>query len=75
MYDDHSLHSLHSFTSCNRIFIFLEIMVNCTLMCDRLAHLSGIDVERHVCLALVFYISVMLPFVTKYYLLNGAINE
>ena len=50
-------------------------MVKCTLMCDRLAHLRGIDVECHVCLALAFYISVMLPFVRKYYLLNGAINE
>ena len=72
MYYDHSL---HSFISYNRIPIILEIIVKCTLMCDRLDHLRGIDVERHVGLALVFYISVMLPFVRKYYLLNGAINE
>ena len=71
----HYDHSLHSFISYNRISIILERIVKCTLMCDRLAHLRGIDVECPVCLALAFYISVMLPFVRKYYLINGAINE
>ena len=68
------IHYIHVFIYC-RICIFLEIIVNCTLMCLRLAHLIRIAVEPHVCLALAFYISLMLPFVRKYYLLNGAINE
>ena len=68
------IHYIHLFIYY-RISIFLEIIVNCTLMCPRLAHLMGIDVERHVCLALAFYICLMLPFVRKYYLLNEAINE
>ena len=72
MYHDHSL---HSFIHLLQNMYFLEIILNCTLMCRRLAHLMGIAVERHVCLALAFYIFLMLPFVRKYYLLNGAINE
>ena len=70
----HIIHIIHLFIY-NRVSIILEIIVKCTLMCYRLAHLRRIDVECHVCLALAFYISLMIPFVNKYHLLNGAINE
>ena len=72
MYYDHLLYSLHSFISYNRISIFLEIMVKCTLMCDRLAHLRGIDVERSLSsLGILYFCDVTfrekIPFIKRSY--------